>query len=76
MKGSPSSASSSSSNGAFGLSELSLEVEEVPVGSSATLWVESRDRTCGAFVRAREGDDDVDKPGTFERRRLDGVLDA
>lgn len=74
MKGS-SSSSSSSSSWILGLSDPSPDAPDLPT-SSATLCVESRDRTCGACVKARDGDEDVDRPGTFDKRRLGGVLDV
>lgn len=74
MKGS--SSSSSSSSWILGLSEPSPDAPERLVISSAMLWVESRERTCGACVKARDGEDDVERPGTFDRRRLGGVADV
>lgn len=40
------------------------------------LCVESLERTCGACASAREGDEEVDRPGTFDRRRLGGVMEV
>lgn len=37
--------------------------------------MESLERTCGACVKAREGEDEVDSPGTFDIRRLGGVAE-
>lgn len=80
--GRSSSSSSSCRNVGRGLAEpcdilLAPDVPDAPdVLSSTILCVERRERTCGACARARDGDDDVDRPGTFERRRLGGVTEV
>ena len=76
MKGSSPSSPSSSASGSLGLPEVSPdapEMRDTPV--SSTMLVESRDRTWGACARARDGEEDIDRPGTFESRRLGGVVD-
>ena len=51
-------------------------VPDAPVASSMMLWVGRRERTCGVWASAGDGDDDVDSPGTLEDLRDGGVLEV